>query len=134
MEAKLPSGRGHEKTDASISGLVKFGVGLFLLIVVVLFSMRSMFEHFSTTQQLGPPASPFEETRTLPPAPRLQVHPVQELKQLRDGENDKLNSYGWVDQKAGIARIPVDRAMELLLTRGLPVRGENPPKPVKKSQ
>ena len=132
MEAKHPSGRGHEMTDASISGLVKFGIGLFLLIVVVLFAMRSMFEHFSTTQQLGPPASPFEETRTLPPAPRLQVQPVQELRQLREGENEKLNSYGWVDQKAGMARIPVDRAMELLLAKGLPVRGENPPKPVKK--
>jgi hypothetical protein len=132
MEAKHPSGRGHEMTDASISGLVKFGIGLFLLIVVVLFAMRSMFDHFSNTQQLGPPASPFEETRTLPAAPRLQVHPVQELKQLRDGENEKLDSYGWVDQKAGIARIPVDRAMDLLLARGLPVRGENPPKPAKK--
>jgi hypothetical protein len=132
MEAKHPSGRGHEMTDASISGLVKFGIGLFLLIVVVLFAMRSMFEHFSTTQQLGPPASPFAETQTLPPAPRLQVEPALDLKQLRKDEDEKLNSYGWVDQKAGIARIPVDRAMDLLLAKGLPVRGENPPKQGKK--
>ena len=132
MEAKHSSGRGHEMTDASISGLVKFGIGLFILIVVVLFAMRFMFDHFSTTQELGPPASPFAETQTLPPAPRLQVEPALDIKQLREGEDEKLGSYGWVDQKAGIARIPVDRAMDLLLARGLPVRGENPPKPVKK--
>jgi hypothetical protein len=132
MEAKHSSGRGHEMTDASISGLVKFSIGLFVLIVVVLFAMRSMFEHFSTTQQLGPPASPFAETQTLPPAPRLQVEPALDLKQLRQGEDEKLNSYGWVDQKAGIARIPIDRAMDLLLAKGLPVRGENPPKQAKK--
>jgi hypothetical protein len=132
MEAKHSSGRGHEMTDASISGLVKFSIGLFVLIVVVLFAMRSMFEHFSTTQQLGPPASPFAETQTLPPSPRLQVEPALDLKQLRQGEDEKLNSYGWVDQKAGIARIPIDRAMDLLLAKGLPVRGENPPKQAKK--
>jgi hypothetical protein len=132
MEAKHSSGRKHEMTDASISGLVKFSIGLFVLIVVVLFAMRSMFEHFSTTQQLGPPASPFAETQTLPPGPRLQVEPALDLKQLRQGEDEKLNSYGWVDQKAGIARIPIDRAMDLLLAKGLPVRGENPPKQAKK--
>jgi len=128
MEANHPFGRGHEMTDASMSGLVKFGIGLFLLIVVVLFAMRSMFEHFSTTQQLGPPASPFAQTQALPPAPRLQVHSALDLKRLREDEDEKLNSYGWVDQKAGIARIPIDRAMNLLLAKSLPVRGENPPK------
>lgn len=132
MEVNHPSGRGHEMTDASISGLVKFGIGLFLLIVVVLFAMRFMFDHFSTTQQLGPPASPFAETQTLPPAPRLQVQPALDLEELREGEDEKLNSYGWIDQKAGIARIPIDRAMDMLLAKGLPVRGENPPKQVKK--
>ena len=115
MEVNHPSGRGHEMTDASISGLVKFGIGLFLLIVVVLFAMRFMFDHFSTTQQLGPPASPFAETQTLPPAPRLQVQPALDLEELREGEDEKLNSYGWIDQKAGIARIPIDRAIDMLL-------------------
>ena len=30
-----------------------------------------------------------------------------------------LHSYGWVDQQAGIVRIPIDRAMTLLTERGL---------------
>ena len=119
----------HETTDASISALVKFSIGLFLLIVVALVGMQWMFNYFRNTQQLGPPASPFAESQASPPGPRLQVDPAQDLKQLRQGEDDKLNSYGWVDQKAAIARIPVDRAMDLLIQKGLPVRAENPAKP-----
>ncbi len=129
MEPKPHQSAKHETSDANISALVKFGIGLFVLIVVVLFSMRSMFEHFSTVQQLGPPPSPFAETRVLPQAPRLQVTPVLDLKQLRESEEEKLNSYGWVDQKAGIAHIPIDRAMDLLLAKGLPVRQAAPEKP-----
>ncbi len=33
-----------------------------------------------------------------------------------------MHSYGWVDQPAGVVRIPIDRAMELLAQRGLPTR------------
>ncbi|MCA1555006.1 MAG: hypothetical protein LC737_11585, partial [Chloroflexi bacterium] len=33
--------------------------------------------------------------------------------------------YGWVDQSAGITHIPIERAMELLLERGLPTRPQN---------
>jgi hypothetical protein len=37
-------------------------------------------------------------------------------------EEKSLYSYGWVDEKAGIVRIPIERAMDLLVQRGLPVR------------
>ena len=128
-----PAGR-HETTDASMSGLVKFGIGLFLLIVAVLVGMVWMFKYFSTTQQLGPPASPFTESQTPPRGPLLQVYPRRDLKSLHLDENEKLNSYGWMDQKSGIVRIPIDRAMELLVKNGLPVRTGNPPKPTGKQK
>ena len=124
----------HELTDASMSGLVKFGIGLFLLIVAVMVGMRWMFNYFSATQQLGPPASPFAEIQTAPRGPVLQVHPAWELRDLRQGEKDKLNSYGWVDQKAGIVRIPIDRAMDLLVKNGMPVRTGNPTRPTGKQK
>jgi hypothetical protein len=37
---------------------------------------------------------------------------------------DRLVGYGWVDREAGIVRLPIERAMELLLERGLPTRPE----------
>lgn len=35
------------------------------------------------------------------------------LVQLKADQTAKENSYGWVDQKAGIVRLPIERAMEL---------------------
>jgi hypothetical protein len=34
-----------------------------------------------------------------------------------------LTTYGWMDQNAGVVRLPIERAKELILERGLPVRG-----------
>jgi hypothetical protein len=128
-----PAGR-HEMTDANISALVKFGIGLALMLVAIMVAMVWMFDYFSTSQKLGPPASPFAESRQLPPGPRLQVHPAVDLKNLLRDENEKLNSYGWVDKQDGIARIPIDRAMDLLLKNGLPVRPGTPTKPMGKQK
>jgi hypothetical protein len=55
-----------------------------------------------------------------PPEPRLEAKPVVPRMQMRAEEDWVLGSYGWVDEKAGMARIPIDRAMDLLAERGLP--------------
>ncbi len=120
--------RGHETRDANIRNLIIFGIGLALLVIAGLFISRAVFRYFVARQGLGPPASPFENVRMLPPGPRLQVTAPQDLKQYRAAQEEILNSSGWVDQKAGIVRIPIDRAMEILLQKGLPVRGTSSPK------
>ena len=61
----------------------------------------------------------------LPSAPRLQTSPTSDLQQLLEAENAKLNSYGWIDKSAGVVRIPINRAMDLLAQRGLPARGND---------
>jgi hypothetical protein len=57
----------------------------------------------------------------VPIEPRLQVQAPKELKTLQTAEQEILTSYAWVNKEAGIARVPVDRAMRLVLERGLPV-------------
>ncbi len=37
------------------------------------------------------------------------------LTDHRKKEHDESTSYGWIDEKAGIVRIPIDRAMELVV-------------------
>lgn len=54
--------------------------------------------------------------------PRLQVDPKVDLDVLRASEAKVLGSYGWVDKEAGIAQVPIEKAKELLLARGLPAR------------
>ena len=59
-----------------------------------------------------------------PPSPNLQTQPFKDVYQLRQGENEKLTSYGWVDKDGGVTRIPIDRAMEVMLQRGFPARAD----------
>jgi len=61
-----------------------------------------------------------------PPAPRLQTQPFKDVYLLRRGENEKLESYAWVDKEAGVTRIPIDRAIDVLLEKGIPARTEVP--------
>ena len=35
------------------------------------------------------------------------------LHEVRDAEAKKAGGYGWVDQKAGVVQLPIERAMEL---------------------
>lgn len=37
------------------------------------------------------------------------------LADLRAREQTEQTTYGWVDQKAGVVRLPIDRAMQLTL-------------------
>jgi hypothetical protein len=120
--------RGHETSDANIRSLIISGVLLCCLVIAGLLVSGGVFHYFVGHQGLGPPASPFEDVRMLPPEPRLQVFAPKDLKQYKAEQGEILNSYGWVDQKAGVVRIPIDRAMDILVQKGLPVRGATPPK------
>lgn len=59
----------------------------------------------------------------LPPTPNLPpVSSSDEWYALRDEQREILSTYGWIDQEAGVVRIPIDRAIDLSLERGLPAR------------
>jgi hypothetical protein len=64
-----------------------------------------------------------------PPSPRLQVSPHADLARINASEDAQLDSFGWVDRDRQIARMPIDRAMQLLAERGLsdwPAAGAKP--------
>jgi hypothetical protein len=50
----------------------------------------------------------------------LETNERVEINDFRLKEEQTLNSYGWVDQQAGVVRIPIEHAMQLLAQRGLP--------------
>ena len=84
--------------------------------------MALAFWFFGKVQTLGRRRTPFENARTIPPAPRLQVEPRKEIHDYWEEQQKILNSYGWVDEHNGVVRIPVDRAMRFVLEQGLPAR------------
>ena len=116
----------HERTDAKAKPLVVFAAGMAGLVIFGLVVSLITFRYFVKHQSLGPPASPFENVRQLPPEPRLQVNAPQDLERYRIEQDKVLDSYGWVDHKAGIVRIPITRAMDILLQQGFPVRRGSP--------
>ncbi len=67
------------------------------------------------------------EPNVIPPAPRLQIQPVRHWKDFRQAELDRLATYGWMDRSAGTVHIPIERAMDLVLERGV---GPLPPGPL----
>ena len=54
--------------------------------------------------------------------PLIQTVPSAELTQVRTETNRTLTEYGWVDRDAGVVHLPIERAIDLMLERGFPVR------------
>ena len=118
---------GEASSDVNLRAIVAFGAGLIVFVSIVLLLLGWLFTSFAARQaKLDAPPSPLAETQTRPLEPRLQVDPAQALREMRAAEDAILKSYGWVDHTAGIVRIPIDRAIEVLVERGLPVRATQP--------
>jgi hypothetical protein len=64
------------------------------------------------------------------PEPHLEENERSELNGFRYGEEEELNSYGWVDEKAGVAHIPITQAMQMIAQRGLPTTPQTGTMPV----
>jgi hypothetical protein len=80
-----------------------------------------MFKYFSASQASRAPASQFSEVRQLPTGPRLQVNPRQDFLKFKAEQEHALESYSWENREEGTVRVPIERAMEMLLKQGLPV-------------
>jgi len=121
-DAAVNPGVNYEPREADLHVVLAFLAALGVASVVVLLVLWGMFGYFrSKSAERGPLPSP--RMYTSPPSvpqPQLQPDPVADYDAHRLSAGETLSSYGWADQKAGIARIPIDKAMDLLVERGLP--------------
>lgn len=111
-----------EIRDTNMPALVILGAAIVVTVAIVMLFCWWLFGIYTYVQPLGPARTPFASARPLPPEPRLQPKPENDLQQYLSEESSEQDSYGWVDRQKGVVRIPIDRAMKLLLQRGLPVR------------
>ena len=117
----------HETTDVNFRAILTFGCGMIVVAVGIYFLVWLLFGYFTSREaQRVPPEYPLavSQGERVPPEPRLQTAPREDLRDLRASEDAVLGSYGWVDKTAGIVRIPIDEAIRLTLQRGLPKRQE----------
>jgi hypothetical protein len=122
--------RGHEQRDVDVRALFTVAFLLLLLCVAIFIVVTLMMHYFKVHEPAvtaGQANIPVTRAREFP-QPRLLIKPGASLAGLRAAEDSDLNSYGWVDRTSGVVRIPIDRAMQLLLERGLPDvgRGQTP--------
>ncbi len=118
----------HETSDANISGILIFAVGLFVAAVIIHLLVWVLFRYFDSRQAVHAPVVEYPLAvgqPSVPPEPRLQTNPREDLRDLHDREDAILGSYGWVDKNAGVVRIPISEAMKLTVQRGLPAREAN---------
>ena len=113
----------HEPTDANTWAITRFGIALGLCVLLVHLILWWLFAHYSSREAKFSPLVP-EMIKTQaprePPEPRLQGNPQADLRKMLQDEDTVLNHYGWVDPERGVVRIPIDRAIDVIATRGLP--------------
>jgi hypothetical protein len=120
----------HEESDVNIRAIFGFALGLLVVaaaVHIVIYFLFVLLSHRATAASAVRtyPLSVGQEDR-VPPEPRLQTNPKQDLRDLRAAEDQILNGYRWVDRNAGVVGIPVTEAMKLTLQRGLPARQATP--------
>jgi hypothetical protein len=111
----------YESGDVNAISVTKFGLGMAFLILVFLFSLLGLFRYFAKrAAEIEPPVPPMGAmVEKLPPEPRLEAHPSLDMTEMRAAEDHIQRQYAWIDPDKGIVRIPVARAMELILEKGL---------------
>ena len=126
------TGVSYEKEDADTRLVIRAGIGLGLATLVatalVLFLFRWLAEREMRGDAPPPPMARMDPGR-LPPAPRLQTLPAQDLGAVRAEEERTLTTYGWVDEAKGTVRIPIEEAMRRLAERGEAPLPAMPPSP-----
>ncbi|MGA3129391.1 MAG: hypothetical protein ABSD59_01230 [Terracidiphilus sp.] len=142
---KVDASLGYEASDVRITGIVVFLTALAIFVAVcgvLCYGIGKVFNaHMNKedgpnskwtktvdVRQLGNlPSNPeLQDKMTVItqsfPSPRVQRDDGnQDMADLHAREDILLDNYTWADESKGTVRIPIERAMELIAQRGLPV-------------
>ena len=99
---------GYEKRDVNVQWIFGLVACLLIAVLVTHFVLEKVMKRM---EKIPPSADRWSSgrvplTASEPPLPRLQISPASDLKTFRAQENSALNGYGWVNQTAGIVRVP----------------------------
>jgi hypothetical protein len=123
-----PPGAQHEHTDIDPAVGYKFALWLTVAMFISFGIVYGTFWFFEGRERAANQAAskyPLAAGQHKePPTPHLQTQPFRDVYLLRQAENEKLTTYGWIDKDGGVARLPIDRAMEVMLQKGFPARAE----------
>lgn len=114
----------YEYSDASIKPILITAAIIAACVVVVLAIVYGMILYLMSNRPSPTRPNPMSQGAQFPPDPRLEEFPVRPLQDMRAREREVLESYGRMENENRTVRIPIDKAMDLVLQRGLPARKE----------
>lgn len=122
-ETTSPSGPGHETRDISFRAVYRLTGLIIVSAVFIHLGIWWLFRDLQHRQKSGrPEANPLamENRGRLPPPPQLEgLQQMNRSFEERPPETSRPDNYGWVDRKAEIVRVPIDRAMDLIVEQKL---------------
>jgi hypothetical protein len=118
------NGPRHESRDVDFTGIYGLAGLTIVLGVAILFGVWWLFQDLRERQaHLRPPANPLalEKRKRFPPPPKLEgiIRMEGQTGPAKPASLERPNTYGWVDRKAGVVRVPVDRVMSLIVDQKL---------------
>jgi hypothetical protein len=132
-----PNG-GYERSDIGTRGVLYFLAGLAVAGLLAYFVVAALYSYLDKRSEAEQaPVNPLvtnapADTRRIPkdypqgtfPNPKLEEDERGQLIDIRLKEEQTLSTYDYIDKQAGTVRIPIDRAIDLIAQRGLPVRAQ----------
>lgn len=123
-------------------GVAYKGIGWFIVILVLTVAVSQLvvwgaYEFFDwRVRRSDPPRAAMADAVAHPtleggrlvsgaersPSPALLVREPVVLREFNHQQDEAQRTYGWIDRNVGTVRLPIDRAKDLVLERGLPVR------------
>lgn len=125
----LPHGApspGVETSDADFGLVIKTALGIFVSVALCMVIGAWQMRYEAANLPQDEPGNVFSQEGKMPPGPRLQAFPAKDLVEFKKSAASKVDSYGWVDKPNGVAHVPVDKAIEMVLKNGLPVPAPKP--------
>ena len=121
-----------EPDEVSARMVVGFAVFLTIGTAIAGALVAALFWHLNRTAQrsderIVSEAGLQRQQSEVPPLPRLQVFPVRHWQDFRTAEQERLETYGWMDRSTGAVHIPIERAIDLTAERGV---APLPPAPI----
>ena len=129
---------GHESDEVDVKTLVTFTIAMFVVVGMVAVLMVGLMQFFQRqAAKNDPQQSPLASPPVQMPSStvgnpvfgraegvQLVTSEPDVLHKIRESEAQALRTYGWVDEKNAVARIPIAEAKKLLVERGLPARSQ----------
>jgi hypothetical protein len=114
----------HERSDAHVRPVAGFLVFMFVTVLFAYGVITVLFEYL-TQREVSKYGSPVQLSAPggQSGAPQLQVVPGLDLREIRAGEAEQLDGYGWVDRRHGLVHVPIEQAIDMLLEQGVAARG-----------